>query len=779
MPAKSALSVFLLLAISARAAELRGRVMDPSGAAVVSATVSLTTRDGRLRLVAVTDSQGSYAFPNLAPGEFLAFAEAPSFLPSATVTVPLNGDASQDFSLGMLRLATRVSVTASATAQSTDEIAKGFDQIDSTEFTRRREFSLVESVRLIPGVRVMQLGGPGSLARIHTRGLRAFDTSLLIDGFRFRDVAAPQGDATGFLADFLLVNADRVEVLRGSGSSLYGTNAIGGVINLAGDTGGGRFHGEASAEGGGLGLARGGLRLAGGAFKDRLAYTAGFTHLNVTRGVDGDDRYRNSSVQSFARLSLSPRTTLTARLFANDAFAGLNVTPSAASPLPAAIPTPAIEGVTFLTSLNDPDSRRASRFFAGGVSVTHQWSAAASLRASYSGLSTFRDNRNGPAGPGFQSRFNTGNRFDGRTGTALARTDLTLARRHLVSAGYEFEREDYDNLSTDENPNPAARTRAQVSVNQASHAVFVQDQWRILADRLQLSLSGRSQHFQLSRPRFEGGNPRYQSGALNAPPNAWTGDAALFYFVPSTGTKLRAHTGNSYRAPTLYERFGYAFFGGSFTAYGDPIIAPERSVAFDAGFDQYLAAQRVRVSGTFFYTRLQQVIGFDFSGLISPRTDPWSRSSGYRNTGGGLARGAELSMQAQLTRRLYVQTAYTYTNADERFSTLLGGPLRSIRVSDHMFTAMVTQRVWRGLDVTLDFFGASNYLWQFFAGGNRPFLFPGPKKADLAASYRHPLGDRRALEFFTRIENFTNRAYYEDGFRTPKAWAVGGMRLVF
>jgi outer membrane cobalamin receptor len=59
----------------------------------------------------------------------------------------------------------------------------------------------------------------------------------LIDGLRFRDAATTQGDASSFLSDLLVVNTERLEVLRGSGSSLYGSNAIGGVINVLTDQG--------------------------------------------------------------------------------------------------------------------------------------------------------------------------------------------------------------------------------------------------------------------------------------------------------------------------------------------------------------------------------------------------------------------------------------------------------------------------------------------------------------------------------------------------------------
>ena len=765
----------------ANAETLRGRVLDPSGAVVPNANVTLQSRAGGASRSTRADKQGVYRFDTLAAAQYLLRAEAADLAPSTLEEITLGkAETEFDLKLKLAGVAAQASVTASATAQSTDEISKAFDVIDSAQLERRQEYSMVEALRLIPGMRIMQLGGPGSLARIHTRGLRAFDTALLIDGFRFRDGAAPQGDATSYLGDFLLVDTERIEVLRGSGSSLYGTHAMGGVVNLVTATGGSAAHGEVGVDGGGLGLLRGIAKVSGGAWRDRLRYSGGLSHLNVTAGVDGDDRARTTMAHGWVQAVLSSRSTLSARLIGNDSFAGLNVTPFAApvSALPATIPTPATEGRTFFTSLNDPDARRAGHFTSGLFTFTHQMTPGASFRANYQRLATGRDTRNGPGGPSFQPGFNNSNVFDGRLDTVQLRGDVLATRHHQLSFGYEFEREDYDNLSTDENPVVTARTRAQVLVKQSSHALFAQDQVRLFGDRLQVSLSGRFQNFSLTSPEFRGGSPRYAGITLPDPPRALTGDAAASYFIPSSGTKLRAHAGNSYRAPSLYERFGYSFFAGSFSAFGDPRISPERALAMDVGFDQYLASQRLRVSGTYFYTRLQEVIGFDFSGIINSRTDPYGRSSGYRNTGGGLARGAELSLQAQATRKLFFQAAYTRTNADERNSVLLGGSVRSIRVSDHMFTALVTQRFGKGWEATLDFFGASSYWWQMFAGGNRPFLFPGPKKADLVVNYTRPLGDRRSMQWFTRIENIFNRAYFEDAFRTPKAWAVAGVKFL-
>src|SRR5262249_6018510 len=160
-----------------------------------------------------------------------------------------------------------------------------------------------------PGLRVRQQGEPGTISSLRIRGLRNQDTSVLIDGMRIRDAAAPQGDASGILSGLAVTNISRIEVLRGSGSSLYGSNAIGGVVNLVTDEGGGPFHGELLLEGGSLGTFRGRMRLSGAAGKDdRFIYSVGATHFNITSGIDENDRSRNTSGQGRALFRISPQT---------------------------------------------------------------------------------------------------------------------------------------------------------------------------------------------------------------------------------------------------------------------------------------------------------------------------------------------------------------------------------------------------------------------------------------------------------------------------------------
>lgn len=776
---------------------LTGRVVDPAGAGVPGATVRLHLKTQDLLRTAATSAEGAFRFDRLPPGEYLAEARTDGLDQVNPVTVSVPAQAELTLALEVERLTTRVLITASSTPLFADEAAKAMDVLDAESLERRAEITVSEALRVTPGVRVQQLGGPGSFVRILTRGMRAYDTSVTIDGMRLRDAAAVQADATAFLGDLQLIGTDRVEVLRGTGSSLYGSNALGGVINLVTDQGGGRPRGEISAEGGGLGVARGLARVAGGARENRFQYSAGMAHLNVNGGVDGIEAVRNTGTQGYAQWRPTAATSLSARFFGNLSTIGVNSNPVAAplANLPPgngqvrAVPLAPSQllrleqglpfewgAATFAPQPWDPDSRREARFASTMLAWTQQLAPRASYRIAYHNLNSRRDNRNAPGGVQFQPAFNSSNLFAGRYDTLQARADVALTRTNLLSAGYEWEREDYANHATDQNPFPGARVNARTGVRQRSHSLFVQDQMRFFGERLLVNLSGRWQGFQLDRPTFSGGAPQYVGVALTAPPDAFTGDASLAYIFPTTGTKLRAHIGNGYRAPSLYERFGTSFFFGEFSAFGDPRLAPERTLAFDFGVDQYFANNRYRLGATYFYTRLQSIIGFS-----SLRDDPFGRWGGYVNTGGGLARGVEITGEARPSRTLLVQGSYVYTNAIEQRPILLDGNTRTIRVLPHAVTVVATQQITRRWQVTADFLGGSSYLSGtfFVGGGTRPYLFDGPRKLDAALSYTHPVRDEMSMRFFLRAENVLNQRYFEDGFRTPRLWATAGMKLLF
>lgn len=801
-------TLFLLLGLTSARAQisetLRGTVTDPSRAAIAQATVSVYARDGSFRRSTSTDEQGEYRLGAIAPGEYVVEVVGPDSFRSVSESVVVSTFGEQlhiKLPLGQLR--EEVIVTASTTPLTVEQTSKALDVVDRSQIDARDEYSLAESLRLVPGLRVRRQRGPGGNTAIQIRGTRSEDTAVLLDGFRLRDGADIGGSASPLLQDLMVVSTRSIEVLRGSGSTLYGSGSTGGAINIVTDYGGGRPHGEILGEGGGLGMARGLARFGGGALNDRLNYSAGLAHLNVRNGIDGQDTYRNSTGHGAVQYALSPSATLSGRVMAADGFVQLNdsgfipVEVEAglpASGLPRAIPLPVdqqrlvergqpfqLGNATFISDPNDPDNQRSSSFFAGALHYTQQLGSQGSFRVGYQGLGTQRSFRDGPGGIRFEPEFNNESAFDSNIHTLQARTDWQLGPDQLLSFGYEFEQESYDSPSSDENPDPVLRVNNRARGEQRHHSLFFHDQLRLLDSRLQISLGGRMEAFRLSEPEFEGGASPYEGFELNAPKPAYTGDAAISYHFAESGTKLRGHVGNAFKAPSLYQRFGSSFFFGSFDPFGDPRLSPERTVSFDAGVDQWLAGNRARLSATYFYTRLQEVIIFDFSGGINPATDPFGRFGGYRNSGGGLARGAELSLSVAPSSGTDVRASYTYTNADEAVSSVASGDFfKTFAVSDHMFTLNVLQRIGKRVDVAFDFFAASEYPSPFFTSlGTRAFLFEGPVKADVTASYKWPLSDRKSLKLFGKIENALDRQNFEGEFRSPGIWGTVGLAFGF
>ena len=783
---------------------ITGHVKDPQGASLPGATVRIYAGEHAFTLSTTTDSTGTYRFERLAPGEYLVEAEAEGFaLTSAQRVVVERGQAATfDIPLELSGVRTTVVVTASDTPQSVDEVSKAITVVERQEIDERDESAIAESLRTVPGLRVQQLGGPGSFTSIKTRGLRNEDTAVLIDGLRFRDAASTQGDASGFLEDLIVTDVSRVEVLRGSGSSLYGSNAIGGVINLVTDEGGGPLHGNVLAEGGGLGMFRGRGQVAGGSHNNTIVYSAGFSHLNVTRGVDGQDEARNTSGQGRVLFRLSPTTTLSGRIYAANSRLQLNNSPQGIGALPAtgiieAIPLSPTElrrfeagvpisqlnvgAATFIPAANDPDNLRKANFFSGAVIFTQRPTETFGYTISYQGLATNRSSINGPLGVGFQPfGGNERSDFDGRVHTLNARFDVRAGRANFITGGYEFETENFKNPSFQVDP----ANNSNVDVTQKSHAFFVQDQLRFMDDRLQISGAFRTQFFRLQQPVFiPAASSPYQGLTFLSPPTAYTGDGSVAYIFRSTGTKLRAHVGNGYRAPSLFERFGTSFdsfFG--YSVFGDPRLKPDRSLAFDAGIDQTLYKNRLRGSATYFYTELQKVIIFDFSGVINPATDPFGRFGGYRNTNGGIARGLELSMTATPTRTLSLLAAYTYTKTLQR-TPQIPGTLRSLVIPDHQFSLVATQRIGHRFLINFDLSASSVYLGAIFdpvTFASRAYRFRGLAKADLGASYTLPLhSESRSLRFFGYVDNLFDREYFESGFRTPGRTARAGAAFAF
>ena len=148
--------------------------------------------------------------------------------------------------------------------------------------------------------------------------------------------------------------------------------------------------------------------------------------------------------------------------------------------------------------------------------------------------------------------------------------------------------------------------------------------------------------------------------------------------------------------------------------FGDPTLRAEQSISVDGGFDQRLANDRVLFGATYFYTRLQRVIGF--TGFA---VDPLGlgRFSGFENRPGGLSRGAETYFNTSPVKGMDLRASYTFTNSDRALTGL--GLQPEYVIPEHLFGLTLTQR-YRALLFSFDLNHTGSYLAPVFEN-NFPF----------------------------------------------------------
>ncbi|MBV9155238.1 MAG: TonB-dependent receptor plug domain-containing protein, partial [Acidobacteriaceae bacterium] len=303
-------------------ATINGTVSDESGAPITGALVNLHETFGFVLLANTSDSAGHFTFSGVTAGQYLLDASAPGLSVAQPQTLNIEAGAVVQVAVELVVSATKsqVSVTAADSPQSVDQVSKALDIVNVPDAERRGLLSVVDAVRFVPGMRVSTRGSIGEFSTIQARGLRTTDTDILVDGFPFRDVTSIQDEASAFVGDLLLVDSSQIEVLRGSGSSLYGTNSTAGTVNILTDPGGGPAHGNIDLQGGGLGLFRGLASVAGGALQNRLTYSAGVTHLNVSKGADNVEATRDWSSQGAVSFALASNMRLAVDLFATTGY---------------------------------------------------------------------------------------------------------------------------------------------------------------------------------------------------------------------------------------------------------------------------------------------------------------------------------------------------------------------------------------------------------------------------------------------------------------------------
>jgi outer membrane receptor protein involved in Fe transport len=778
--------IFLVLLLAAPPSAVgglvSGTVTDAAGRAVTGATVSLY-RSTALFQRATTGPDGRFAFPDLLPGNYAIECVAEGFQNLSRRVQVREQFQSVDLRLAVAGIHQRISVIASELPELPGEIGKSVSLVGREELRGQDARTLSEALLGIRGLQMQQLGGPGTTVSYRFRGLRPEDTAVLIDGFRFRDPADNRDSARPILSDLLVGDAERVEVLRGAGSSLYGTHAIGGTINVIPRQPSRPHSGAVSFGGGSLGLYEGAAEYGGLAADSRLSYFLQAGHRNYTGGIDGNDAYRNTSGSGMVWYRLPAQAQVSVRFAMTDSFSELNESPSPLTTLPAlpsgvflrdAIAYPE-SGATFHTQFDDPDYHGRNRFYYGSAKIDQQVNSRWEYAAGFQSLRTRRRYADGPAvsdlaqtlghseGPGVSRQS-----YEGSTDQIYWRNSIQVSRINSTHAGLDFDRETLDQTAF------GLTTKAE----QKSLGLVIQNVTRLLDGRLHLQLSAQGKWHDLDRPSFsdETHNP-YSSLDGVETPDTYDGDVSVAYLLARTGTKLRAHAGNGHRSPSLYERFGGGGTGAFRSYYGNPQLRPERSVFLDGGFDQYLFRDTLQVSATYFYTRLQTISDF----AVTPN-DPFGRSFGYVNRAGGMARGVEIHVVSRPAAFLEINGSYTLSKSNQPDVTA-AGTTRVLGLSNHQFTLGAAVHPARRVRLQFLATGASDYDFPVFgltfSIPSSTYRFPGYARLDVAGIYTAYRRERTRVEWVTRVDNLLNREYYQGGFVVPKATARSGVRVEF
>jgi vitamin B12 transporter len=208
-------------------------------------------------------------------------------------------------------------VTAARSPQPVSEVGASVTVIDAETLRRSQAVSAIDALRSTPGVGFNRNGGPGGVTSVRLRGAETDQTVVLIDGVKLNDPAAPGG---GFdFANLLIADGAQIEILRGPQSSLYGSQAIGGVINILTPEGGEAITGGFDVEAGGLSSRRARARASGQAYGLRYAFSAGLfetegvSAFSSARGGRERDSFFHQGASARIGFAVTPELSLEAR----------------------------------------------------------------------------------------------------------------------------------------------------------------------------------------------------------------------------------------------------------------------------------------------------------------------------------------------------------------------------------------------------------------------------------------------------------------------------------
>lgn len=720
-------------------AEIRGTVLDPDGSAVAGATVTFESA-GRLVATKTTDATGRFSTSALTPGRYLLRVLAPGLVIDPQVLMVQTDDHDLTLQTRLSAITESVIVSAATTESLVSSTPASVTVFGAIDVASRQVSSVAELLRTTAGLTVSQSGGFGGLTAVFPRGGESNYSLVLVDGVRVNDMGG------GF--DFALLPAieiERIEVVRGAQSAVFGADAIGGVIHVVTRRGGPtraeglfeagsqttrRFEAGAAGSRGPWSWGAGAGHAASQGFNDEITASG--------ERISNDDGERTSAG---GRLhGASPRWRIGAQGRFTEAIKGY--------------PGPFGDDPNGTYSGIDRISRGHNRHYT--IAVLADATISPRLRASgtwsYARLTGDFDSPFGASS----------NDTTRQTGRWLA--DAAFSSGLSATAGAELLTERGNSSFVTGSSGTA------IPIQRRVVGTFLEGraEW---ANRLTASAGIRLEHIRRRALEgdFFGTRPAFaDSTVVSTNPRV-----AVSWFLrpPATGvwtwTRVRANAATGIRPPDVFE-----------TAFTDnPDLAPERSRSYDAGVEHAFADGKLIVETTWFHNEYDDLIvsvAPDFQDASRYKTD---------NIANARARGLELLTSVRPVAAITVRAAYTWLDSailavDGRSGGVpspfsVGDPL--IRRPHHQgwVDAVATfSRVTafarlgargRVLDVDPSF-GA-------FGGRVRG---PGYAAVDLGASVNWWKG----VSIFGRASNMLDTAYEEAlGFSSPGRQVIAGVRL--
>jgi vitamin B12 transporter len=629
-----------------------------------------------------------------------------------------------------------VVISATKTPVPVSQVTSAVEIITGEQMQQRKVKTVAEALRWAQGLAVNQSGGPGTGVDVRMRGGTPEQTLVLIDGAILNSATLGNYDFANLTTD----NIERIEILRGNQSMLWGADAMGGVINITTRRGRDTPNIAGFFEYGSFNTIREGANLTGKKgpvdFAGSISRwdTAGFSAINYRRGATERDGYHNWQGSARLGVELPKEGRLEFSFRWMDAIVNLdNIL------------------FNFVTGqLNPADSfgeksENTEYVYAGNYTqpITNWWSQQLTMSRATQNLvsKTGTVARNLITGVD-ETPFPVDSQIKTTSNRIEWQHNVQVGEPLLLTAGYQFREQQGENFDL---INGTTTIPNKIVSSNAGFADAKLNLW----NRLFATAGIRQDEY-------------------NVFGSATTYRVTAGYLHQETGTKLRGSYGTGFRAPTINQLF--------FPFFGNPNLQPEKSQGLDVAVDQTIFNDRVVLSAGYFWTRYRNLI-LSVQNAAACGIDPiFGVNFCAVNVGLARAQGFEGSVKFKLVqdqpwiRSLDLQFQYTYTSTDnltegQEGTRLPKWPLNqwSTILSYQPIEALRTNLEGRFVGQRYNNFGNTGSIGSFYV-----FNF--------SATYEV----NKQIQVYTRVDNIFNEKYEEVlNFGTAIRSVFGGVRMNF